>query len=37
MDECEQLTFWSRHFAIDRICKLILSSAPVQGRKCAVD
>src|SRR3984893_8631138 len=33
MDECEQLTFWSRHLAIHGVCKLILSSAPLQGRK----
>src|ERR1700730_7960061 len=33
MDEREQLAFWSGHLAIHGICKLILSSAPLQGRK----
>jgi hypothetical protein len=37
MNEREQFTFWSRHLAIDGIRKLILSSAPVQGRKRAAD
>jgi hypothetical protein len=33
MDECEQLTFRRRNFAIDVICELILSLTPIKGRK----
>lgn len=37
MGKCEQLTFWRRNVAIHGLCKLILSSAPIQGRKRAAD
>src|SRR5215831_1785510 len=37
MDKCEQLTFRRRNVAIHGLCKLVLSSAPVQGWKRTAD
>jgi hypothetical protein len=37
MDQCEQLTLRRRNVAIHRLSKLVLSSAPIKGRKRPAD